>query len=78
MSTALRFSASSSPPPPATDPITHPLGSPPTVDVPERHMIVGHSCHISHGCSPEVVSTYSLYETFYPDYTADVPWPATY
>ena len=52
MSTALRFSASSSPPPPATDPITHPLGSLPTVDVPERHMIVGHSCHISHWVSP--------------------------
>ena len=41
-------------------------------------MIVGHSSHISHWRSPEIVSAYPLYETSYPDYTADVQWPATY
>ena len=40
-------------------------------------MIVGHSSHISYCRSPEMVSACPLYETFCPDDTADVPWPAT-
>ena len=40
-------------------------------------MIVGHSCHISHWRSPEMVLVCPLHETSCPDDTADAPWPAT-